>query len=391
MRLKSYFAATVESAMHQARQELGDEAMLLDSRQAGPQAKHLGAYEVVFAMPETAPRETATAAFPHSAASKEPARFTTDLADLRRELDRMRNTVERSSSLAAAAAGLLHDPDVARCYSELIASDIHPEIAQELVVSCAGSSARDGGGYRSYARLRSLVQQEISQRLNVQPLVGPSGGRQSLHPVVCLVGPPGAGKTSCLVKLAIRYGLPSRKPMLFVSLDNLRISGGTALQHYASLVGASFVEAESGRHLGQILDEYRHKYWIWIDTPGSGPRETDVIEELSEYVRPIPEIDTHLVLSVAMKSSDLRVAVTRFAPFAPKKLLFAHLDETGTYGGIFSAMVASGLPASFLAAGQQIPEAIEPAHCAKLLALLGDETAAAAPCLTHAGRAVAGQ
>ncbi|MFN7937918.1 MAG: hypothetical protein U0R19_31605 [Bryobacteraceae bacterium] len=391
MRLKSYFAATVESAMHQARHELGDEAMLLDSRPAGPQAKHMGAYEVVFALPETAPRDTASPVFPQTAASKEPARFSTDLADLRRELDRMRNSVERSSSLAAAAAGLLHDPDVARCYSELIAADILPEIAQELVVSCAGSPSRDGGGYRAYTRLRAAVNQEISQRLRVQPQVGISGGRQPLHPVICLVGPPGAGKTSCLVKLAIRYGLPSRKPMLFVSLDNLRIGGGTALQYYAALVGASFVEAESGRNLGQILEEYRHKYWIWIDTPGSGPRETDVIEELSEFIRPIPEIDTHLVLSVAMKSSDLRVAVARFAPFAPKKLLFAHLDETCTYGGIFSAMVASGLPASFLASGQQIPEAMEPAQCGKLLALLGDETTAAAPSLTHAGRAVAGQ
>jgi len=49
MRLKSYFAGTVESAMCLARQEMGEEAMLVNSRRSQPEARHLGAYEVVFA------------------------------------------------------------------------------------------------------------------------------------------------------------------------------------------------------------------------------------------------------------------------------------------------------------------------------------------------------
>ena len=49
MRLKSYFSATVEDAMASARQELGPEAMLVNSRTAPPEARHLGDYEVVFA------------------------------------------------------------------------------------------------------------------------------------------------------------------------------------------------------------------------------------------------------------------------------------------------------------------------------------------------------
>ena len=42
MKIKSYFAHTVEDAMAQAREELGPEAMLVNSRKASPEARHLG-------------------------------------------------------------------------------------------------------------------------------------------------------------------------------------------------------------------------------------------------------------------------------------------------------------------------------------------------------------
>ncbi|MCL4851676.1 MAG: hypothetical protein KJZ78_09875, partial [Bryobacteraceae bacterium] len=62
MRLKSYFAATVEAAMALAAQELGPDAMLMNSRMAPPEAQHLGRYEVVFASaPPQAPTEPAPA------------------------------------------------------------------------------------------------------------------------------------------------------------------------------------------------------------------------------------------------------------------------------------------------------------------------------------------
>jgi flagellar biosynthesis GTPase FlhF len=60
MRLKSYFAGTVESAMYLARQEMGEDALLVNSRKAPPEARHLGEYEVVFAI------EAPAAEFPGS-------------------------------------------------------------------------------------------------------------------------------------------------------------------------------------------------------------------------------------------------------------------------------------------------------------------------------------
>src|ERR1017187_3057588 len=46
--VKSFFAESIQAAMEEAQAELGPDALLLDSREAPPEARHLGDYEVVF-------------------------------------------------------------------------------------------------------------------------------------------------------------------------------------------------------------------------------------------------------------------------------------------------------------------------------------------------------
>ncbi len=52
MRIKTYFASSVEAAISLASRELGGEALLLSARSAGIASQHLGEYEVVFGMAE---------------------------------------------------------------------------------------------------------------------------------------------------------------------------------------------------------------------------------------------------------------------------------------------------------------------------------------------------
>jgi flagellar biosynthesis protein FlhF len=62
--------------------------------------------------------------------------------------------------------------------------------------------------------------------------------------------------------------------------------------------------------------------------------------------------------------------------FGAKRLLFTRLDETETYGPILNEAVRTGLPISFLATGQQVPEDLEAATKARIIELLlGRQTA----------------
>ena len=47
MKLKSFFANTIEEAIRLARSELGPDAMLVHSKRTDTEAQHLGLYEVV--------------------------------------------------------------------------------------------------------------------------------------------------------------------------------------------------------------------------------------------------------------------------------------------------------------------------------------------------------
>jgi flagellar biosynthesis GTPase FlhF len=57
MRIKSFFAPSVQSAISSARKEFGDDVTLVTSHTASLESRHLGDYEVVFAVEEPAEAE----------------------------------------------------------------------------------------------------------------------------------------------------------------------------------------------------------------------------------------------------------------------------------------------------------------------------------------------
>ena len=96
MRIKSFYASSVEGAVALARRELGPEAMLVQSRKAPVEARHLGEYEVVCAsVPENEPAKPAQAGLENSV--PQDARLSRELAELRKQLDVMGKTITRSA------------------------------------------------------------------------------------------------------------------------------------------------------------------------------------------------------------------------------------------------------------------------------------------------------
>ncbi len=376
MRLKSYFASSVEAAIQQARRELGDEALLLNSRPANKEALHLGAFEVVFGVAETAAAEPPK--LPPGALNEASSRqILNDLMALKDELARMRGVVARSGAFSISAGSLLREPELAALFWAMLEADLPPEQAQELVAMAERRAMRDAAGRLNVGQLQGAIRQQIEERILVAPELGNAGPGHRKR--IAFVGPPGAGKTSALVKLAASHGLRSRRPMQLLSLDTVRIGAGEQLRTYAVILGVGFTSCDSIQSLGQALDEHRQKDWIWIDTPGLSRRDRDGREELAALLASRPEIDVHLVLSAAMRTADLLDAVERHAVFRPSKLLFTHLDETESYGPLFSIPSIAGKPLSFLSAGQGIPEDIESASVERVLSLVMQRIWAQAP------------
>jgi flagellar biosynthesis protein FlhF len=371
MRIKSYFAGSVQEAIESARAELGSEAMLLHSKKTEWELRSLGAYEVVFGV-SAAPiaYQAAETAAPASGAAEpsdelvrsslvrsslvQSSEVVKELADLRKQIETVRRSVVRHGRpLPGSGASAEADGICAR----LLAADFSEELAGEIAEVV---EARLGAGQHA-GRYDTALAAELERRLRVEPRLGVEGA-QAQH--VLFAGPAGAGKTSSLIKLAIRYGLRARLPLQILSLDTLRVGGWEQLAAYARIAGLAFDVVHNPGLLGEALKEYSGKKLILVDSPGFSPAELRDMPELPAG------LEVHLVLPATLGARTAQRMLERFVSFRPAKLLFTHLDEMETPGPLLEVAMRSGLPVSFLANGRQIPEDIGEASKAELLAPL---------------------
>jgi len=394
MKIKSYFSRTVEDAMAAASQELGPDAMLVNSRKAPIESRHLGEYEVVFgtldpgteAAPAAASSEAPMIATKTFAAPAFGERLSAEVAELKKELEGIRRALTRTAFAPSQWVGVA--PNVSDAYAMLTASEVAPDLAREIV-QAAGlrvDGPRADGPRTSLVRsaqpadgapFQRALLEEIQSRFQVAPTLGAGPGQPK---IVALVGPPGCGKTTTLVKLAVNYGLAARKPVVLISMDTQRVAAAEQLRSYAAILGVGFQVLETTAALAQSIEENRGKELIFIDTPGFAFGDLEDSSSLAHFLSTRTDIDTHLVLSASMKSADLTRMIDAFEILRPKHLLFTKLDETGSFGAIFSEAARTGKALSFFTTGQRIPEDLEAATQARLVELIltGRNRAAAA-------------
>jgi flagellar biosynthesis protein FlhF len=358
MKIKSYYSRSVEDAIAAARQELGPEAMLVNSRRSQPESRHMGEYEVVFVVDAPPGAEELDPTSPASFDRPVPERFATDVTELRRELEAMRRAITRSAYAPEPWRGA--SPDAAQAYAALTAADLSPELARAIV---DGAEGRRAANHALMTRPDPVgFQRALTEELRSRILTEPTLGRSDARPhIVALVGPPGAGKTTTLVKLAVNYGLAARRPTLLLSMDTYRVAAADQLRSYAAILGVGFQVCETVAALGQALEEHRGKELILVDTPGLGLNDLDIGAPLAQFLTTRQDIDTQLVLPGSMKPFDLARVADAYEAFHPRRLIFTRIDETGSFGPIVNEIVRAARPASFLATGQRIPEDLETA------------------------------
>jgi flagellar biosynthesis protein FlhF len=362
MKIKSYYSRTVEDAIAAARSELGPDAMLMNSRKAPIQSRHLGEYEVVFAT--VAEGESAAETPPEASTAATSAfhdRLSSEVAELKRELEGMRRVLTRTAYGPQQWSSA--PPEIPDALAALTAAEVSPEVAREIVQAAAtrGTLPHSASGFQ-----QALIG-EIATRFTVEPVLGthPNGPH-----IVALVGPPGSGKTTTLVKLAVTYGLAARRPVLLLSIDTYRVAAAEQLRSYAAILGLGFQVLETAGALAQAIEENRGKELILIDTPGLSHGEIEDAAGFTQFLSTRDDIDKHLVLPASMKSADLHRMVDAFEILRPRRLLFTKLDETTSFGPILNQAARTRRPLSFFTNGQRIPEDLEAVTQNRLIDLL---------------------
>ena len=350
MKIKSYFAASVEQAIQQAREQLGAEAMLITSRRASPEARHFGSYEVVFGIPSQ--QKTPTP-------QPEARDLNAEMQALRAQLDEIKRTLQLSNAPAAGCAS----PEVEELLSELSAADLSGNLAQQIASEAYAALQALPPATRSLPSnqlLRGLAGDCIRRKMQFAPPFQNAG--QASRRMVIFAGPPGAGKTTTLAKIAIRECLAQRLSLRIISVDPQRVAAHEKLRTLAGILGAGFTAASTIQEFTQAVDEFQNKDFLLVDTPGYSRGDMESSHDLAGVLSRMDRKETHLVLPASMKRADLSRSIQQFEQFNADYLLFTKLDETERLGGVVSAAIETNKPLSFFAAGQSIPEDLEPAN-----------------------------
>jgi len=328
--------------MEQARVEMGTDALLLDSRESPPEARHLGDFEVVFAA--------------SCGRVQTPEPPDGGVEALRRQVDEIRELLGRMNPAAAQ-----------HYYGEIVApalmnAGVDPGLARDIEAAARERAARRSVpriGSPRYAAgpdtpsILSEARAEILAGFGVAPEIGR---------VTALIGPPGSGKTTTLVKLAVTQGLSLGRAVRLISTDTQRIGGAEQLRTYAAILGVPFQAVECSAALAHAIESAPPSALVLIDTAGySGALLPDLGSDLAGFLSHRQDIDTHLVLTASMRPEDLYRIAGLYESFQPAKLLFTRVDEASSLAAVFCVAVRQNKPVSFLCAGQSVPEDLEPA------------------------------
>ena len=416
MKIKSYFAKSVDEAISKARVELGSDALLLNTRKIADTGTGASGYEVVMGVTGPAPASKPTAAAKPLLAletsvsrlkpaqstevrpdqrpeAKPPARpeASADMDKLRAQMDELQSLLVRSAKNAWAMQRSV--PETADVYARLIAAEVDPLLSKDIADRMEAMMATDAffmsagnepaGAQNRWkvlksdpARVEKFLRAELESRVVLWPRLGVQGGSGI---VAAVVGPAGSGKTTSLAKLAVAAS--AQRPVRLVSLDQSRgalVHGAQQLLSSQATPAITFSKVDSLEQLPKLVADARKIECVLIDTPGFSTQDRAAAETLAAILAACGEVDVHLVAPAFMKSRDLRKSIDSYRLFQPSKLLITRMDETETFGTVFSEAALAGLALSFLSCGPRIPGDIRAATSEDLLAMVRERPRARA-------------
>ncbi len=242
-------------------------------------------------------------------------------------------------------------------FEQLILSGVDTETAQHLVQSVEESLSEEDVWkpervqHSIYDVIQRLTQVTGPFALRDDPtLKGPK--------VVALIGPTGVGKTTTAAKLGVTR-LKRKQAVTLVSLDETESGGGDILIQHGDRYHIPTLKITSWKRLKQFVSGRKKGELILLDTAGRSHLKSKEILLLKQLMSVGFPLETHLVLSANTKGSDLSDMIDRFSIIPIYSLLFTKIDETLTYGPLFSTMGRKRKPLSYLTTGRRIPDDLE--------------------------------
>lgn len=334
MRLSTFVAATVPEAMAQVRAALGDDAIIL----ATYRSRDGKSVEVTAAIDRPEDADAFTGDQPLAGSPPPPAPPKT--------LAKTPPPPLSDAELRPAAAL------AERLATTLAWHGVPPRLTERIALSAAPYAA----AAPSAALAAGLDAQLAFAGLGVAPP----------RPLL-LIGPPGAGKTTTVAKLAARAVI-AKLPTLLISADRLRAGAGEQLDLLGRAMGVRVKTANDAEGLADLVRRESLGRAVFIDGPATNPFDQADLARLAQFIA--AGVEPVLVMPAGGDAAEAAEIALAFAGLGLRRLIATRLDSSRRLGGLLAAGDAANL--QFTQAGITPAVAdglrqIEPASLARLL------------------------
>ncbi len=296
MRLRTFHASNMQTAMQQIREELGDSAVIISTTRD-----------------DSSKRVSVTAAIDQDEVS-----FTQE-APITKAANSSNITPEvsliRSSSIITALEKVM------RFHS------IPEELQEELLDTAKMLDFEPQGGDDA---LGKLLAKTLEAHFRFLPLPVTRAGFRLM-----LIGPTGAGKTTTLAKIAAQLSMENQ-PITPITFDTKRAGGIEQFRSFTDILGIELEVAESAEDLQEIIDAQPPEQIVLIDSFGCNPYNIQDLKDLRPYLQ-VPGIEPVLTLPAGGDAAEAADIGKAFEVSGAKRLLLTRCDISRRFGGALSA------------------------------------------------------
>jgi flagellar biosynthesis protein FlhF len=242
---------------------------------------------------------------------------------------------------------------------ELVAHDAPPELLIRLLQEIPHEAADE----------RTLLRNAL---LRLIPTGGDVETKPERRTCLALIGPPGVGKTSAVVKLTVHLLRKSDRKIGWVTLDNRRVTSVEELTVYGGILGIPCESAEGREDLVHAINRLSACDLILIDTPGVNPRDAAALAELAGVLQgqDLPDVRRTLVLNAAANWRALTLWAQQYHQVGFDSVMFSMLDTCECFGPLVQTALTCGRPLSYFTMGARVTQGIETAKPESIVDLL---------------------
>lgn len=213
----------------------------------------------------------------------------------------------------------------------------------------------EGGDLKDKSKINKALRKEVCNYLRVNNDVSLPKGEPKK---ICLVGPTGTGKTTSIIKMATHPRCYGTKRVAIITIDTYRVAAAAQLKTFTALAKLPLEIVYEKTEFGLALDNFKDYEVILIDTAGRSPHNKQHLKELGNFLEVGKPHELHLVVSASTRTDSLLDAARNFAQLGANRLIISKIDETVRLGSILNFCSKIDLPISFLTNGQIVPDDI---------------------------------